>query len=400
MAMQLTVAQARRVALAAQGFGAARPSGRVDARHLRKVLERLKIIQVDSVNVLVRSQELPLFARLGPHPRTLLPDAIDRGELFEYWAHEAALVPIELRPHMGYRMQRARDGQMYAGLRQLAERRPEFVAGVLEEVRAHGPMVASAVSSFVGKSGSWWSWDDTKAALEYLFWTGDLTARRKANNFERVYAVPDALFPEHVVAQPPLDPAHAQRELTLASVDALGVGTATDIADYFRQKNATVKAILPELVDSGDVVSVSVDGWKEPGFALATMKVPRTLGARALLSPFDPVVWCRPRTERLFDFHYRIEIYTPAPKRTYGYYVLPFLLGDQLVGRTCLKADRANATLQVNTAWMEPGHDAGVVAGALAEELRLMAQWLELDSISTPERGNLASDVAHALSNG
>jgi uncharacterized protein len=395
--MKLTAAQARRVALSAQGFDVARPTGRVTAKHLHKALDRLKVIQVDSVNVLVRSQELPLFARLGAHPRSLIPDALDRGELFEYWAHEAALVPVALRPHMGWRMQRARDGAMYSGLRQLAERRPDFVAGVLDEVRQNGPMVASSVSSFVGKSGSWWSWDDTKAALEYLFWVGDLSARRKANNFERVYGVPEAILPAHVMAQPAIDDATAQRELTLASIDALGVGTATDIADYFRQKNAPVKAILAELVTDGLVMKVDVDGWTEPGYSLPTVKVPRQVRARALLSPFDPMVWCRPRTERLFDFHYRIEIYTPAPKRTYGYYVLPFLLGDSLVGRTCLKADRANSTLMVNTAWVEPGHDHDHVAEALAGELHLMADWLELDDVSLPERGNLAAALSAAL---
>jgi uncharacterized protein len=394
---RLTAAQARRVALGATGLAASRPAGRVDRRHLDRVLDRIKVIQVDSVNVLVRSQELPLWARLGPHSRRLIPDAVERGDLFEYWAHEAALVPRHLHPAMRYRMARARTSESYGGLRALAQRRPEFITAVLDEVRQVGPIEASKLSSSTGKSGSWWGWDDTKAALEYLFWTGELTARRRPNNFAREYALPAHFIDAGTLALRDLPEDEARRLLLMEAADALGVATLADLADYFRQKVTDARPIVADLVRGGDLIEVGVEGWKDAAYALASFTIPRTARAATVLSPFDPVVWFRPRAERLFNFEYRIEIYTPAPKRTYGYYVLPFLLGDQLVGRLDLKADRAAGSLLVQSAWIEPDAKPGEVAVAMATELTSMAEWLGLDSVTPPIRGTLAAHVSAAL---
>ena len=398
---ELSLDSARRLFLAAQGFNDPRPNGRIDLRHFRRVLDRMGVIQIDSVNVLVRSQELPLFARLGPHPRDLIPRATAAGELFEYWVHEASHVPTAHHHLHRWKMQR---GPHWKSVRELGARRPGYVASVLERVRVDGPVVAGDLTERDRPKGQWWDWDDAKRALEYLFYTGELTATRRPNDFTRIYDLPERVLPTEVLTRPMPGEHEARKELLCLAAQHLGVGTLYDLIDYHRQNLTTARPLVRELVEEGRLLPVRVEGWKDVAYRSPSAVLPRHVEARALLSPFDPVVWNRRRSEALFDFHYRIEIYTPAPKRVHGYYVLPFLLGDRLVGRVDLKADRANGTLLVPGVFTEDwvgGRGAGItkssVADALAAELRLMADWLELESISVGSRGDLATPLRRAL---
>ena len=384
------------MALAAQGLHTSRPTGRIDRRHLRKVFDTIGVVQIDSVNVLVRSQELPLFARLGDHPRTLIPDATADGELFEYWAHEAAHVPVQHHRLFRWKMDEAKKGAMWSGLRELQQTKPRFVRDVLKKVRDEGPLVAGDVKTRTGPKGSWWDWDEGKAALEYLFWTGQLTATRREKDFARVYDVPERHLPAHALDSPTPTTTEARRELLLLAAKSLGVGTAKDLADYFRQKLTAATPHIAHLVKTGALEQVQVEGWREPAYVHPEAQSPRAVSGRALLSPFDSLCWFRPRIERLFEFTYRIEIYTPAPKRVYGYYVLPFLLNDRLVARVDLKADRHAGRLMVNGAFAESGVDKKHVASELADELVLMARWLGLDSVHVGTRGDLSSLVKRA----
>jgi len=390
----MSIAEARRLALAAQGFAQPRPTGKVDRRHLRRVLDQIGLIQIDSVNVLVRSQELPLFARLGPHPRDLIHRATDDGELFEYWVHEASHVPTAQYHLHRWRMDKTHQWKSVAAVNQ---RRPGFVDAVYARVRDEGGVVAGDLSVREGPKGSWWDWDDAKMVLEYLFWSGQLAARRRRSDFARVYDLPERYIPAEALARRAPPEVEARKELLLLAAKYLGVGTLGDLTDYHRQGNTTCRPLLKELVEEGSLVPVKVDGWKDVAYRLPNAKAPRRVTARALLSPFDPIVWNRDRAQRLFDFHYRIEIYTPAPKRQYGYYVLPFLLGDELVGRVDLKADRQNRALLVQGAYTESGVDRAAAANALAEETRLMAQWLELDRVEVAGRGDLAKPLVASL---
>jgi uncharacterized protein len=373
---RLTVAQARRIALAAQGFTDPRPTGRVDRRHLRRVLDRIGLIQIDSVNVLVRSQELPLFARLGPHPRTLIPDATASGELFEYWVHEASHVRTDHHHLHRWRMRRPHH---WPAVRRLMAERARFLDDVYRLVEDQGPVTAGALAQRDGPKGAWWDWDDGKIALEALFYEGRLAATRRVNDFARVYDVTERVLPAEVLTRPTVPEPDARKELLVHAARHHGVGTLADLCDYHRMKVTDCRHLVAELVEDRRLHRVDVEGWRRPAYLHPDASLPRTVSARALLSPFDPVVWYRDRAERLFGFEYRIEIYTPKPKRRYGYYVLPFLLGDTLVGRVDLKADRANGRLLVQAAWAEPGAPALGVAAELAEELRSMAAWLGLD---------------------
>jgi uncharacterized protein YcaQ len=393
--IELSQPQARRMALGAQGFAERRPAGRVDRRHLRKVFARINVIQVDSVNVLVRSQELPLFARLGPHPRPMLADAIDDGELFEYWAHMAAIVPSE--QHRLFRWRMAED-HMWQSIPRLAREKPGFVEAVRERVLTDGPIAAADLEQRVGKKGSWWNWDDGKIVLEYLFQRGEVVGVRRPRDFARLYDLPERVLPARALAAPTPTEADARKELLVLAARSTGVATVDDLADYHRQRPTTCKPLVTELVEDGVLLPATVEGWRKPAFVHRDAKVPRAVDARALLSPFDSLVWNRDRNERLFDFHYRIEIYVPAPKRVYGYYVLPYLLGEHIVGRVDLKADRAAGVLRVQGAYVEPGVDAAAAAGPLAEELRSMAGWLELAAVTTTSRGELAEALQrHAV---
>jgi uncharacterized protein YcaQ len=402
----LSAAQARRIALAAQGFGVARPSGRVDLRHIRRVIERLGLLQLDSVNVFCRSHYLPVFSRLGPYPRSAL-DAIAahtagpiKRELIEYWAHEASLIPVELQPYLRWRMARARE-DMWTGMRTLIDANPQLLDAVLAQVSANGPIRSADVRPADAAAGpkapkAMWDRHDGKVALEYLFWAGQVTASRRVN-FERRYDLPERVLPAEVFGAPTPPEDEAQRQLVRIAARALGVATEPDLGDYFRLPRSQSKLRVAELVAAGELAPVQVAGWSAPAYLWPEARRPRRIHARALLSPFDPLIWFRPRTERLFGFHYRIEIYTPPPQRVHGYYVLPFLLGDALVARVDLKTDRAAGVLRVQSAYAEPGVDHAHVATELAAELRLTARWLELDGVVVADRGDLARPLRDAL---
>jgi uncharacterized protein YcaQ len=398
----LSLAEARRITLAAQGFADARPTGQPDIRHLRRVLRRIGLIQMDSVNVLVRAHYLPLYSRLGPYPTGLLDRAAYRAprELFEYWGHEASLLPVSLQPALRWRM--AQD-HSWGGVTRISRNRPDLVRWVLDEVRAKGPVTAAEVEGDVpARTAQWgWNWSDVKTALEWLFWRGEVTAARRTTTWARVYDVPERALPAGVVSAPTPDPADAQRELTRIAAAALGVAAEPELRDYFRLSVVAARAAIGELVDAGELLPVAVEGWRQRAYLHAGARLPRRIRASTLVSPFDPLVWDRGRTERLFGFAYRIEIYVPAAQRVHGYYVLPFLLGDRLVGRVDLKADRAAGVLRVPAAWSEPVDGrVGAVAEALAAELHRLAGWLGLEAVSAPERGDLAAPLAAALRGG
>ncbi|HEX9775455.1 MAG TPA: crosslink repair DNA glycosylase YcaQ family protein [Actinomycetota bacterium] len=385
--------EARLVALAAQGLGRPRPRGRIDRRHVRGVLDRLHLLQIDSVNVLARAHYLPLFSRLGAYPMELLDTMTyhDR-ELFEYWGHEASLLPMRMLPLLRWRMEKDPHPYFERWVRQ----NEGLVEEVLDHVRAHGPMRISQLRDPGDSRGSWWGWSRGKTAMEYLFLRGRVTTAFR-RGFERVYDLPERVFPAAALAQPAPSADDARRALLLLAADALGIGTAADLADYFRIHGATARRHVTELVEAGELTPVRVEGWAQPAYVRPGVRVPRAVRGRALLVPFDPMVFERKRTERLFGFHYRIEIYVPKPKRVYGYYVLPFLLGDELVARIDLKADRKAGALLVQGAFVEDGGTLSAIASELAVELREMADWLGLDRIKVGRRGALARPLAREL---
>lgn len=394
---RISAPAARRIALAAQGFADARPAGRVHRRHLRRLFDRIGLVQIDSVNTLVRAHELPAFARLGPYGRTLIKESTElHRELFEYWGHAACLMPMATQPLWRWRMDRMREGER-GRVDRIERERPGYVAAVLAEVRDRGPIAASELTDGGTAKGPWWGWADGKSVLEWLFWTGELSVASRRNGFERVYDLTERVVPAEVLAAPTPSIADAHRQLVRIASRALGVATRTDIFNYLYLRADRTAASIAELVEAGELLPVTVDGWSDPAYLAAGARQPRRVDARALLAPFDPLVFDRARVERLFGMRYRIEIYTPAPKRTYGYYVLPFLLGDTLVGRVDLKAERARATLLVQAAHSEPGVDVPAVAAALADELRVMAGWLELDRIEVRPRGGLSPALAATL---
>jgi uncharacterized protein YcaQ len=392
----LSAAQARRLALAAQGLHRGRPSGPIGRRHVRRVLDRIGLLQLDSVNVLVRSQELPLFARLGPHPRHLLDELVQRRELFEYWGHEASLLPVELHPLLRWRMRRAEEGQAWRSLVELRRNRPEYVDHILAIVRERGPVTARSLADGTGRNGPWWGWQDHKLALEALFWTGVLTSHGRTATFERRYDLSERVLPAAVLAAPTPAERDAHKALLHRAVRHLGVATAAEAADYFRLSTPTARPLLDELVGDGSLRAATVTGWDAPGYLDPAAVVPRRVDARALLSPFDSLVWHRGRTERLFGFRYRLELYTPAHRRVHGYYVLPFLLDDALVARVDLKADRRSGTLRVLGAFAEPGQATRRTAAELTEELQLLAGWLGLGElvVGPDARGDLVAELA------
>lgn len=394
---KLSLAAARRIAIAAQGLADPRPQGPVDRRHLRRVLGRIGLLQIDSVNVLARAHYLPLFSRLGPYAPTLLDTAAwgKPRSLFEYWAHEASLLPLETWPLLRWRMERAdRLEGIYGGLaRYMAERRG-YAEAILERVAREGPLVASDIEGTKG-AGGWWGWSEAKHAMEWLFWAGHITTATR-RGFERLYDLPERVLPPAVLALPVPSAADAHRDLLRIAARALGVATASDLRDYFRLDPEDIKPRLPELVEAGELIPVAVEGWAKQAYVHVEARRPRRVAARALLAPFDPLVWERARTERLFGFRYRIEIYTPAEKRVFGYYVLPFLLGDRLVARLDLKADRAASALLVQAAHRE-AEAPPETAEALAAELRDMAAWLGLEKIAVKPSGELAPALSAVL---
>lgn len=397
---QLSVLQARRIVLAAQGFTKPRPGrdGEVSARHVARVIERLGFFQIDSVNVLQRAHYMPLFSRLGSYDVEMLHRASGRAprRLFEYWAHEAALVDVALWQAFQFRMESG--ARMWGGMARIASEQPEFVAWVLDEVRARGPLTAREIEHDVPREKDhWgWNWSEVKQALEYLFYKGQVTSARRNSAFERVYDLPERVIPAVHLNAEPLTPAEAHRVLVGHAASALGVGTAQCLRDYFRMDPESTKTAIGELVETGELVPAAIKGWKRPAFLHRDAVRPRKVEARALLSPFDPLVFERTRAEQLFDFRYRIEIYVPAEKRVHGYYVLPFLLGDRLVARVDLKADRKNGVLIVHGAWAE-SHAPENTAEELADELRLLARWLGLGAVVPPSKGDLAGELTVTL---
>ncbi|SDC82215.1 hypothetical protein SAMN05660690_2704 [Geodermatophilus telluris] len=389
---------ARRTALAAQGFADPRPVAVPGARQLRKVTDRMAVVQIDSVNVLSRSHYLPAFSRLGAYPRPAM-DAFTarRSEVFEYWAHEASYLPVRLHPHLRWRMAAAEE-HAWGSMVRIQRERPGYVAEVLDRVREAGPTKASDLAEpRPDRRGSMWNWHAGKVALEWLFYTGVLTTRARTTSFERVYDLTERVLPPAVLRSPTPEPADAVRELVRTAARALGVATERDLRDYFRLRPAPARQAVAELADAGELLPVEVAGWGAPAWLDPAARRPRWVRARALLSPFDPLVWERPRVERIFGFRYRLEIYTPAAQRVHGYYVLPFLLGDRLVARVDLKADRQAGVLRAQATHAEAGVDRAEVAAELAAELRLVAGWLGLDDVTVAERGDLATDLTRAL---
>jgi uncharacterized protein len=395
MATTISAAAARRIALAAQGFGRAKPAA-VGTRQLNDVVGGLGLLQLDSVNVFERSHYLPVFARLGSFDKANLDRLTfaSRSDYTEYWAHEAALIPLTDWPLFHWRMEAYRD--YYAS-------RPgswmhgneRHISWVLDELRANGPLAASQIDddSRQGKSG-WWEWSDTKHALEYLFRVGEVVSAGRTR-FERTYALPEQKIPAALLSES-VSADEAVRRLIEKSARAHGIGSLRDLADYYRIKQGPAKAAVLSLVDEGALVPVTVEGWKVPGWLHRDARIPRRIEATALLSPFDPVVWERDRALRMFGFHYRIEIYTPAPKRQFGYYSLPVLVDDTIVGRIDLKSDRKQRVLRVQSAWHEEGVPPAV-AERVAPVLREAALWQGLEEVSVANWGNLAPALAAEL---
>jgi uncharacterized protein len=399
-------AAARRAALAAQGFADPPPSGPVTRRHLLRALGRVRLLQLDSVNVAVRAHYMPLFSRLGPYDPALVDDAAWSHSarrprlLVEAWAHEASLLPVEEWPLMHAGAIRDRWWRSY---QPLVEHHPGLVDDVLAAVKELGPVGAGALEAAVAAptrprppGASWWERSEVKRICEYLFGVGALTTGTR-RHFERLYDLPERVLPPAVLAAPQPSAQEAARALVLRSASALGVATEPELRDYYRLAPARSQAAVAELVSSSELEQVRVRGWERPAYRLPGTRVPRRVTGRALLCPFDPLVWERERTERMFGFRYRIEIYVPEPKRQYGYYVFPFLLDGELVARVDLKADRKAGVLRVPGAFAEPHADLPRVTAELAAELRVMAGWLELDGVVAGERGNLAASLAAAL---
>ena len=379
----LSLAAARRIALAAQGFGAPRRPVTGWAP-LGRGLDRLALHQIDSVNVLVRAHYLPAFSRLGPYDRALLDRAAwgrkRERRLFEYWAHEASLLPLALHPLLRWRMARAERGETgWGNMRAFAGERRAEAEAVLARIRADGPMAASDFEHGKSRSG-WWEWGDTKRALEWLFWAGRITTATRRGSFERVYDLSERVIPPAILALPTPDEAEAHRRLVALSARALGVATAGDLRDYFRLGVEETRIAIAELVEAGTLLPVAVESWRQPAFLHAEARRPRRIAGQALLAPFDPLIWERARAERLFGFRYRIEIYTPAEKRVHGYYVLPFLMDEALVARVDLKSDRQAGRLLVRSVHVEPGAPPET-RERLAAELATMAEWLGLEPV-------------------
>ncbi|MDB5692780.1 MAG: cytoplasmic protein [Alphaproteobacteria bacterium] len=393
----LSLAAARRIALAAQGLARPRREGPVGPRQLLGLVDRLNLHQIDSVNVLARAHYLPAFSRLGPYPTAAL-DRIAWGKprrLFEYWAHEASLLPFDLHPLLRWRMARAERGQgTWRSIAAFAHERRAETEGVLKRIAQDGALAASDLEA--GGTGGWWGWSDGKRILEWLFWSGRITTATRRPSFERVYDLPERVLPAAILAAPTPPQVDAHRALLEHSARALGIGTTGDLRDYFRLSPADARPRIAELVEAGTLLPVRIQGWRDTAFLHRDSKRPRRAEAQALLSPFDPLVWERSRTERLFGMRYRIEIYTPAHKRVHGYYVLPFLLRDRLAARVDLKADRKARVLRVEAAHLEP-EAPGDTAERLAAELRLMAEWLGLERIAVAGRGGLAPALAICL---
>ena len=394
---RLSSSEARRIALAAQGMHRARPAGVPDTRHFRRVMQTLGVLQLDYVNVLVPAHYLVVWSRLGAYERKRFDRHVyGNGEYTEQWAHEASIVPTSAWPLLAHR-RAAYEPSQHNPIRKLRNRKA-YLAAVLDQVRRDGAVTAADLPAVPGpkrKPGDWHR-SVPRWALEYHFARGDLAVADRLPNFQRVYELPERIIPqEHLSATPGEE--EADRELLRRAADAMGIATRRDLADYFRMSPRNVLPRIAELVEEGHLSSVEVEGWQETGYLSSRASLPRSVGGASLLSPFDPVVWYRPRAERLFDFHYRIEIYVPEAKRKWGYYVLPFRMGDRIVARVDLKADRKSARLLVLAAHEEPGIQGRQCAERLADELTLLSQWLTLESIHVSQNSDFARVLAAAL---
>ncbi|MCW2793449.1 MAG: hypothetical protein JWO76_2547 [Nocardioides sp.] len=388
MVESLSTAQARRIALAAQGF--------LDPRHttptmrtFNRTLSRTGVLQVDSVNVLQRAHYMPLFSRMGAYDTELLRRAAEQRprRIVEYWAHVQAFMPVELWPVMQHRMESYRGKRGKWGI---VDEKPDLEANLIAEVRDRGASTARDLDDGLPRSKeNWgWNWSETRRVLDYLFTAGELAIAGRNSQFEILYDLPERVIPPEILALPTPSVEEASRELVRRAARSHGVGTGPDLRDYYRMPVAETQQAINDLVEDGELIVVNVEG-RRPSYLHRDARLPRRVNARALLSPFDPVVWERRRTEELFDFRYRIEIYVPAPQRVHGYYVLPFLLRDRIVGRVDLKADRAGDRLVVKAAYAEPGAPADT-AEELSAELRQLAGWLGLSDVAVEPRGDLA----------
>ncbi len=350
-------------------------------------MDDMQCLQLDTVNVVVRSHYMPFFSRLGPYRQELIDEmTYDDRAYYEYWGHEASFIPTDRYPDFAHRRESM---GTWPAITRLQRVHPGYIDRVESEVLRHGPMTVGDLESTGSRTGSWWGWNDGKIALEYLFAKGRLNVARRVN-FTRHYAGPEHVIPTHLRSAEAPDLAEGYRRHTLAALRALGVGTRADIANYWRMKQPLLAPVLQRMVAGGEIDQGVVEGWEHPAYLLPDTSIPRRIEARALLTPFDPVVWApRDRSERIHGFDYKIEIYTPAHKRRYGYYVYPFLLGDTLAGRVDLKADRGAGALLVRASWIEEGQLPDRVARELAEELLLMARWLDLPEVVVEPKGNL-----------
>ena len=389
MTKRLSASAARRTVLAAQGFG----SERVDApdaltwRKLKPCLHRMQALQIDAINTIIRSHYMPLYSRLGCYSRDTLDHNLfntaqqsrNKRTFFEYWGHECSLMPLDLFPLLQWRMEDAQNfSGMYKQCTQIAKRRPDLIKNLKASIAANGPLSSRELESSKRGPGMW-EWSDTKKALEYLFWTGEITTRGR-RRFERLYDLTENSIPPKILEKCNLQRYDAQMELLYRSVVALGIGTEADIRDYFRLSAVEAKAAINGLLEDKRIERVNVEGWQQVAYRAPRTKTPREISHSTFLTPFDPLVWNRKRLQRLFDFNYRIEIYVPQAKRKYGYYVLPFLHGDRLVARLDMKSDRDKGYLQVLGLWWEDAvpDDA---ADVLQNELTRLANWLDLEGI-------------------
>jgi uncharacterized protein YcaQ len=407
--VELSGAEARRIALVAQGFARPRPKAGANLGHVRRLVSRLGAVQIDAVNVLVRSHYLPAYSRLGPYRPELLDHlAYQLRAAFEYWGHAASFVPMDLYPALRWRMAHFDRHKRWAAARLRVEsKRPGYVDQIMGEVSDRGPLTFGDLADpgrlakptkDVPPSALWWRWADGKTVLEWLYSTGRLAVAGR-RGFERLYDLAERVIPADVLSLPAMEEDEAQRTLVRQAASALGVATLADLADYFRLPIATTRARIRELVDKGELGPAAVEGWSA-GAYLAVDAIPSPVeDVRALLSPFDSLIWERARTQRLFGFRHSFELYVPAAKRVYGYYVLPFLLGDRLIARVDLKADRAAKALLVQGAFLEPSAQlrASAVAGELAVQLPEMAAWLGLERVTVSSRGDLAAPLKRSL---
>ncbi len=388
------------MALGAQGFVQQKRDGAASWPAMKRELKRLHLLQIDSVNVLCRSHYLPLFSRLGSYDRVALDKRslnIKNRDVFECWAHEASLVWMELHPLMRWRMDRARKGDgTYRAMNSFGREERAYLRRVLAFIQSHGPTAQSDLPEQHKGAGGWWGWSRNKLALETLFDQGLVTAAKR-EGFERYYDVPERVIPADVLALPTPKERDGFLQLIDLSGRALGMGTDFDLRDYFRLPVAEAARAVEDAVEAGILLPVKVEGWKRPAYVHRDAKVQRKAGGTALVSPFDPICWYRDRAEKLFNFHYRIELYTPAAKRKFGYYVLPFLHGDRFAGRVCLKADRPNSRLLANHSHIEIGCDHEDTASALAAELNRMAAWLGLSGVEVGGTGRLAEELRRLI---